>query len=356
MHALWSLFSFILAVGILVSFHEFGHYSIARLCGVKVLRFSIGFGKSIKTYQKTSESTEWSLSALPLGGYVKMDEESFRSKKLWQRSIIVAAGPLANFLLAIFLLSILFISGVQQLPSKLAEPSPNTLAYELGVYSGDVVTAWKSEDDQDFRSIISWNQLRWRLIDAVTAHKGFSLELKTSDGNTQVIVFNKEKINKPSPNIDPIANLGIKPDISEPIGWFELQLKPIQAVSTSFERVLDISTISLRMIAGIFTGEASIRQIGGPLSIADMAGRSAQVGWQSYLGFLALISISLAILNLLPLPMLDGGQLLYDAWELVSGHKVPQAIQEVLQRFGVASLLFLTMLALFNDISRLFLR
>jgi regulator of sigma E protease len=155
MHALWSLFSFILAVGILVSFHEFGHYSIARLCGVKVLRFSIGFGKSIKTYQKTSESTEWSLSALPLGGYVKMDEESFRSKKLWQRSIIVAAGPLANFLLAICLLSILFISGVQQLPSKLAEPSPNTLAYELGVYSGDVVTAWKSEDDQDFRSIIS---------------------------------------------------------------------------------------------------------------------------------------------------------------------------------------------------------
>jgi regulator of sigma E protease len=285
-----------------------------------------------------------------------MDEDSFKSKKLWQRSLIVVAGPLANFLLAIGFLSILFMSGVQQLPSKLAEPSPNTLAYEAGLYSGDVVTAWKSDNEQNFRPIISWNQLRWRLMDAITAHKGFSLELKTIDGNRQVIVFNKEKLPELSPNSDPILNLGIKPDLSEPIGWFELQLGPIQAISTSIERVLDISIISLRMVVGIFSGEASIKQIGGPLSIADMAGRSAKVGWQSYLGFLALISISLGILNLLPLPMLDGGQLLYDAWELVSGRKVPQAIQEVLQRFGVAGLLFLTILALFNDISSLFLR
>jgi regulator of sigma E protease len=285
-----------------------------------------------------------------------MDDESFKSKKLWQRSLIVAAGPFANFLLAILFLTVLFSSGVPQLPAKMVEPAKDTLAYEVGIYAGDQITGWKSEGEELVRPIASWNQLRWRLMDALTAKKSFSLEVLDARNKVQVVVFNKEKLPNLSPNTDPISQLGLKPNTSEPIEWFELRLNPIQSTLTATERVWDISLVSVRMLAGIFTGESSVKQLGGPLSIADMAGKSAQVGWQSYLGFLALISISLGILNLLPLPVLDGGQLLYDVWELITGKRVSDSWQNLFQRIGVASLMFLTLLALFNDISRLFLR
>ncbi|MFM9113433.1 MAG: M50 family metallopeptidase [Polynucleobacter victoriensis] len=356
MTAIWSLIAFLVAIGLLVSFHELGHYTAARVCGVRVLRFSVGFGKTLWTYQKSSDSTEWALSSLPLGGYVKMDENSFQSKPLWKRSFIVVAGPLANFVLAIIFLATLFVSGVPQIPSKLAEPAQASLAYEAGVFGGDTVTGWKQGDDASFKPIVSWNQLRWRLLDAVTAKEGFVLQVTTAKGDQQAIVFKEEKMPKLAPDVDPLATLGIKPDLNEPVAVFELKLGLFESLRVAVERVWDVSVVSLRMLGGIFTGESSIKQIGGPLSIADMAGKSVHVGWQSYLGFLALISISLGILNLMPLPMLDGGQLLYDAWELLTGSKVPEAWQNVLQRVGVGSLMLLTILALFNDISRLFLR
>lgn len=356
MTAIWSLIAFLVAIGLLVSFHELGHYTAARVCGVRVLRFSVGFGKTLWTYQMSSDSTEWALSSLPLGGYVKMDENSFQSKPLWKRSFIVVAGPLANFVLAIIFLVTLFVSGVPQIPSKLAEPAQASLAYEAGVFGGDTVTGWKQDDDASFKPIVSWNQLRWRLLDAVTAKEGFILQVTTAKGDQQAIVFKEEKMPKLAPDVDPLATLGVKPDLNEPVAVFELKLGLFESLRVAVERVWDVSVVSLRMLGGIFTGESSIKQIGGPLSIADMAGKSVQVGWQSYLGFLALISISLGILNLMPLPMLDGGQLLYDAWELLTGSKVPEAWQNVLQRVGVGSLMLLTILALFNDISRLFLR
>jgi regulator of sigma E protease len=356
MDAIWSLLAFLVAIGILVSFHEFGHYSAAKFCGVKVLTFSVGFGKSIWFYQKNKDSTEWSLGSLPLGGYVKMDEESFRSKKLWQRSFIVAAGPLANFLLAILFLSVLFASGVPQLPAKMAEPAKDSVAYQAGILGGDQVIGWKQAGNTEFRPIASWNQLRWRLMDAATAKESFTLLVKDSKNEEQVIVFNNEKFKKLTPETDPLSSLGLRPDVTEPITWFQLQLGPFSSVLVASERVWDISVVSVRMLAGIFTGESSVKQLGGPLSIADMAGKSAQVGWQSYLGFLALISISLGILNLIPLPMLDGGQLMYDVWELITGRRVAESWQNVLQRVGMAGLMTITILALFNDISRLFLR
>jgi len=356
MNALWSLFGFFFAIGVLVSFHELGHYLAAKACGVKVLKFSIGFGKPLWSHQTSPETTEWAISRIPLGGYVKMDEEAFKAQRLWKRSFIVAAGPLANFVLAIIFLSILFISGVKQLPAKLAEPPLDSIAYVAGIYAGDTVTGWKSGNSEEFRAIFSWNQLRWRLMDALTAKKGFFLEVKTASGNQQVVVFKEENFSKNNSTQDPITTLGIKPDLTEPISWFSLNVGCWEAISLSFERVWDVSKVSIRMLLGMFTGEASIKQIGGPLSIADMAGKTAQVGWQSYLGFLALISISLGILNLVPLPMLDGGQLLYDAWELITGRKISASWQNLFQKVGVASLMLLTMLALFNDISRLFLR
>lgn len=356
MNALWSLLSFLLALGILVSFHELGHYAAAKFCGVKVLKFSVGFGKSIWSYQRSKDSTEWALGSLPLGGYVKMHDQSFREKKLWQRSLVVASGPLANFLLAIVFFSALYMSGVPQLPAKMLEPVKESAAYQAGIYAGDTVTGWKGQEDESFKPIISWNQLRWRLMDAVTAKESFTLEVLDSQNKKQVIDFKREYFKELTPQTDPLSLVGLKPDVTEPIAWFKLQLNPVQAVQTASERVWDISVVSVRMLGGIFTGESSVKQLGGPLSIADMAGKSAQVGWQSYLGFLALISISLGILNLLPFPMLDGGQLLYDVWELLTGKRIPDSWQIVLQQIGVASLMLLTVLALFNDISRLFLR
>jgi regulator of sigma E protease len=356
MNALWSLIGFFFAIAVLVSFHEFGHYLAAKYCGVKVLKFSIGFGKPLWAHQSSPESTEWTISRIPLGGYVKMDESTFQAQKLWKRSFIVAAGPLANFLLAIIFLTILFLSGVKQLPSKLAEPPSNSLAFAAGIYAGDTVIGWKNDSSNSFRPIVSWNQLRWRLMDSLTAKNGFSLEVRTASGNTQTIEFKEENIINLNPNEDPISHLGIQPDLVEPIAWFKLEVGAFEAISLAAERVWDISKVSVRMLLGLFTGEASFKQIGGPISIADMAGKTAQIGWQSYLGFLALISISLGILNLVPLPMLDGGQLLYDAWELITGKKISASWQELFQKVGVASLMLLTMLALFNDISRLFLR
>jgi regulator of sigma E protease len=356
MTILWSLCGFIFAVGLLVSFHEFGHYVTAKMCGVKVLKFSIGFGKSLWTHQSHPGSTEWSISRIPLGGYVKMDEDSFKSLKLWKRSLIVAAGPIANFLLAIAFLYVLFASGVKQLPAVLVQPPPDSVAYVVGVAEGDIVIGWKNDLEDSFSPIFSWNQLRWRLMDAITAKKEFFLEMKRPTGEIQVFVFKDKNIPKLNPNEDPITQLGIKPSIKDPIGWFNLQVGPGEALFLAVERVWDISKVSLRMLLGMFTGESSFKQIGGPLSIADMAGKTAQIGWQSYLGFLALISISLGILNLVPLPMLDGGQLMYDAWELLTGRKISVSLQELFQKIGVAGLMLLTMLALFNDISRLFLR
>jgi regulator of sigma E protease len=206
MTVIWSLLAFLVALGLLVSFHEYGHYSAARMCGVKVLRFSVGFGKTIWTYQKTPDSTEWALSSLPLGGYVKMDEESFRSQKLWKRSFIVAAGPLANFILAIVFLTILFASGVPQIPSKLVEPDKASVAYEAGIFAGDTVVGWKSEGDSSFRPIASWNQLRWRLMDAVTGSEGFVVKVKTLQGVEQDVVFKAEKMPILTPDSDPLAN------------------------------------------------------------------------------------------------------------------------------------------------------
>ena len=154
------------------------------------------------------------------------------------------------------------------------------------------------------------------------------------------------------PDSDPLRALGILPQIIPMDGWTQLKLGPIEALGFAAERVYLITKVSARLMAGLFTGSTSIKQLGGPLSIADMAGKSAQVGWQPFLAFLALMSISIGLLNLVPLPMLDGGQLLYDAWELVAGKRISISTQEMLQKAGFFLLISLSLLALFNDVQR----
>lgn len=374
MQALITLTAFLVTLGVLVSFHEFGHFLAARLCGVRVLRFAVGFGKPLFTYI-ASNKTEWVIATIPLGGYVKLldgrdrqqtitsiDElETFDRKPLWQRSLIVAAGPFANFFLAVVLFAVIYVSGAPQLPATLKAPPENSVAAKLGVVEGDQVIGWQGLPSGnsaplsgDFEPVLSWNALRWTLLDALTGETGFSLEMQTPLGSRYIKTFLAKDLPQLSPQTDPMLALGILP-VPVPLAqWGELKLGPLDSMGFATERVWLITKVSVRLMAGIFTGNTSLKQLGGPLSIADMAGKSAQVGWQPFFAFLALISISIGLLNLLPFPMLDGGQLLYDAWELVAGKRVSISIQEQFQKVGFLLLISLSLLALFNDLQRYF--
>lgn len=373
MHALITLVAFLLTLGILVSFHEFGHFLAARLCGVRVLRFSLGFGKPLFTYVARNR-TEWVVAAIPLGGYVKLldgrdsgqlipeseKSEAFDTKPLWQRSLIVVAGPLANFILAISLFAAIYMSGVAQLPARLDAPPESSLAAKLGIVAGDQVVGWKSLPDdseninlsEEFTPVLSWNVLRWKLLDALTGQEGFVLQFRGSLDERSFKVFKGLDLPQMRPEVDPFLAIGIRPEMSSQSDWLRLKLGPLDALAYSTERVWLITKVSTRLMFGLFTGNTSIKQLGGPLSIADMAGKSAQFGWRPFLAFLSLMSISIGLLNLVPLPMLDGGQLLYDAWELVAGKRISVSMQEQLQKVGFFLLISLSLLALFNDLQR----
>ena len=374
MQAIITLAAFLLTLGVLVSFHEFGHFLAARCCGVRVLRFAIGFGKPLFTYVAPNK-TEWVVASIPLGGYVKLldgrdrqqsiapaeESEAFDRKPLWQRSVIVAAGPFANFFLAVLLFAVIYISGAPQLPAILQAPSENSVAAKLGVLEGDRVIGWQSLSSThsvplsgEFEPVPSWNALRWTLLDALTSEQGFALELQTSTGGIVIKSFLGADLPQLSPEKDPMLALGIRPMATPFSDWTELKLGPLDAVIFASKRVWLITKVSTRLMAGILTGNTSFKQLGGPLSIADMAGKSAQVGWQPFLAFLALMSISIGLLNLLPFPMLDGGQLLYDAWELVAGKRISISMQEQFQKVGFLLLISLSLLALFNDLQRYF--
>ncbi len=373
MQALTTLAAFLVTLGVLVSFHEFGHFLAARLCGVKVLRFALGFGKPIFTH-RASNGTEWVLASIPLGGYVKLLDgregqqtilaedrsQSFDGKSLWQRSLIVAAGPFANFLLAIILFSVIYVSGVPQLPARLQTPPEQSIAAKLGVAADDQVIGWQSLSSdyngtpilEGFDPVPSWNALRWLLLDALTGEQGFALEIQDASRGRQIKSFKRGDLPSITPESDPFLALGLLPRVSLPSEWEELKLGPMDALEFASQRVYLITKVSVRLMLGLFTGKTALKQLGGPLSIADMAGKSAQVGWQPFAAFLALMSISIGLLNLVPLPMLDGGQLLYDAWELVAGKRISVSLQEKLQKVGFLLLISLSLLALFNDLQR----
>jgi regulator of sigma E protease len=274
--------------------------------------------------------------------------------------MIVAAGPFANFLLAILLFSVIYVSGVPQLAARLQAPAEQSLAAKLGIVAGDQVIGWQllPADGKDmpiveaFDAVPSWNALRWHLLDALTGDQGFALELEDATGARQIKSFREGDLPHIAPESDPLKAIGLLPQVGSSAEWKELKLGPGEALGFASQRVYLIGKVSLRLMLGLFTGKTSLKQLGGPLSIADMAGKSAQVGWQAFVAFLALMSISIGLLNLLPLPMLDGGQLLYDAWELVSGRRISVSTQEKLQKMGFLLLISLTLLTLFNDLQR----
>ena len=452
MDTLHTLFYFIVAIGLLVAIHEFGHFWVARKTGVKVLRFSIGFGKVIWKYQKDSASTEYVLSLIPLGGYVKMVDEregdvskedlpyAFTQKPLWARTAIVAAGPVFNLLLAVILYWAIFMMGETGMRPIVGTVEQGTLAAQAGFVEREEIVA------VDGISTVIWQDTMETLLAAlVDAEEGVPVEVKTEDGffitHTLVIPLeisqNPERLFKElglkawQPIILPVvgrviegsvaAEAGLQTDdlilsadnieFNDWIAWVkyvqahggqvmsvqlerdgqilaiqltpesvieneqligkigvgvqvpeglreslmvEYSLAPIDALVAAFERTWYYSGATLKMMGQMFVGNASVENLSGPISIAQYAGKSAEMGLVSFLKFLAILSVSLGVLNLLPIPVLDGGHLLMFAVEAIKGSPVSEKVQIVFQQIGMTALLALMALAMFVDIERLF--
>jgi regulator of sigma E protease len=441
---LFTLLAFAVALGTLIIFHELGHYWVARLCGVKVLRFSVGFGKVILR-RTDRHGTEWAVSALPLGGYVKMQDDppagaspaevagAFNSKPVGQRIAIVAAGPIFNLILAVFLYAGLNMAGTEEPVAVIAQPAADTPAARAGLLSGDRILAIDGEE------VASWSDARWRLMDVMATGGSARIEVKTPAGAVQ-----QRELVLPSNTMDPaggdpLAAAGVRlaqpkpavrvvndggegqaaglrtgdlilavngvptPDTGalvrqiqesagktlaltlardganislnatpraetvngQVIGRLGVQLGgdvPMVTVRYGvFEslwkgavRTWDTAWFSLRMMGRMITGDVSWRNVSGPVTIADYAGQTARIGIVAYIAYIALISISLGVLNLLPIPMLDGGHLLYYLVEIVRGSPPPARWIDIGQRAGRGLLASLMGLALFNDFTRLF--
>ncbi len=440
--------AFIVALGVLIVIHEYGHYVVARLCGVKVLRFSIGFGRPLWRIRWGRDNTEWVVSALPLGGYVKMLDEqegpvqpaeahrAFNRQAVWRRIAIVVAG---NFLLAVVIYWGLFVGGVQEAKPVVAAPDAGSLAAASGLQRGE--TLLKINDEP----VASWQQARWRLLQLAVSRESIRLEVVDSQGRLDWRSLDLSGFELDGFENDPLARMGLRlnrPDVAPVLGkvisggvaeaaglragdrvisiddeairvWeqvvstvqahpgvsvrfrvsregreldFPLEPRaerqngalvgrigaaplidpdsmkdlvttvrygPAAALPMALQRTWETSVFSLKMLGKMLIGEISWKNLSGPVTIADYAGQTAQLGLGAYVAFLALISISLGVLNLLPIPLLDGGHLLYYVIEIFKGSPVSVRIMELGQRVGLAVLLSLMAFAFYNDINRL---
>ncbi|MBW7860835.1 MAG: RIP metalloprotease RseP [Rhodocyclaceae bacterium] len=452
MNLLDYLIPFIFALGLLIFVHELGHYLVARWCDVKVLRFSIGFGRPLLKWKTGRDQTEWALAAFPLGGYVKMLDEregavaeaelsrAFNRKPVGQRFAIVAAGPLANFLLAIVLYWVLFASGTEELKPRVAlTDDVQSIAAVAGVRDGDLVV------DIDGEGVRSWTDLRWVMLRHAIDRRTVTLRVRTADDVEAFRQLDFSGVRIDERDTDLIGKIGLRvwrPRIAPVVGrvldgsaaqragllagdefvslggepldsWHELvervrtragepleavirrgadtltvtltpdvvteggerlgrigisvaeqadgrasmftvvRYGPLESAYKSVVKTWETSALTLKMIGRMITGDVSWKNLSGPVTIADYAGQSARLGWGHYLGFVALISISLGVLNLLPIPVLDGGHLLYYTIEIIKGGPVSERVMEIGQQIGLVALAMLMAFAFYNDITRL---
>ncbi len=445
-----TIFYFVITLGILITFHEFGHFWVARRAGVKVLKFSVGFGKKLWSFQKTPASTEYILAAIPLGGFVKMVDErvekvspedkpfAFNSQSLPKRTAIVAAGPIFNLILAIFLFWLVYTLGETGLKPKIGPIEPETIAAKSGFVEGDEIIqigntptrTWseaistlisqaldetdisvkvKAQDDEITQRVMTippsalddpeelykqlgftpWQPSLPPLIDKVLAGgAAFDAGMKNGDLVTSAngkavntweqwvdivrdnadiaidVVVTRNDVNLPltvTPKLEKAetGNVGkIGASVRVPEGLRESMqihytLPPIEGLVMASKKTWEFSSATLKMLWRMLTGHASVENLSGPISIAQYAGESASMGLTHFLKYLAIVSISLGVINLLPIPVLDGGHLMFFAIEALKGSPVSDQLQLLFQQVGIAILITLMGLAMFLDIERL---
>ncbi len=450
-----ALASFVVALATLIAIHEAGHFLAARWCGVKVLRFSIGFGRPLLIWRSGRDQMEWVIAAFPLGGYVKMLDEgegivplaerhrAFNRKPLWSRAAIVAAGPFANFLFAIVLYIALGMNGSQQPRPILGAPDSGSLAAAAGIKANDEVLKVNGKE------IKTWQELRWGMLQSGVNQTKSHLSIRGGDNSLRDAWIDFKDYVLPDDQTDPIAKIGLhlyRPPLPAVIGkltangggeraglqvgdrvvrangrevleWADfvdvvrsnpgqpvvievareggaltltavpeavphpaasglsigrigaaprpygdeanryliaVSLGPLAALQEGIQRTAETAWFSLRMLVRMIAGELSWKNLSGPVTIAEYAGQSAQLGIEPFLSFLALISISLGVLNLLPIPLLDGGHLLYYAIEFIKGRPLSDRWLELGQKVGFSIIILVTSLAVFNDLKRVF--
>ena len=448
MNLIYTILIFILTISIIVTFHEFGHYIAARLCGVKVLEFSVGFGKRLFGKKVGRDKTDYKICILPLGGYVKMLDEregkvedfekdrSFNNQSLLKRSIIVFSGPLFNFILAVFFYFLIFVSGYSGFQPSVGSLINNSVAENIGVHEGDIIHS------VNLKKVKTWSDATLQTIKFASEKKNINLEVLRNNVVIKLKEVEYEKINFESKNI--FENLGILNFTSNSVtigyieegsaaeisgllvadkilaingvsvrNWIEIvnfikespgiklslyilrnssnltiNVVPKKLINSGFEtgrlgigplidndliskntikvqygffdsiklsvyKTYDFTLLTLNFIFRLIRGEASSSSISGPVGIASYASDSFSSGYTSFLGLLAMLSISIGILNLLPIPMLDGGHLMYYLIEFVMGRPISDKAQLMFQQLGMSFLILLSIFALYNDLLRI---
>ena len=453
MDTIRTILATIVCLGSLIVFHELGHYLVARWCGVKVLRFSIGMGRIVWMRKFGRDQTEWAVSAIPLGGYVKMLDaregdisglapqdlaREFTRQNVWKRIAIVAAGPLANFLLAIALYAGLYMSGVREPTARIAEPAAASAAAQAGLKRGDLVKTVNGEPIQ------GWSELRWAIIQSaihkeglklvaerpgygelraalpaeaaahvsleddvpaalglelmrpppvigrmeeggaarragmlkgdvivavdgqpVTDARSFRDEILRSPGRKLLVTVQRggrplqleltpEAVEDRQANSKGLVTVGkMKAELVGAVDTMVVHYGPLDATAKSMRQVKEICSMTFKILGRMIVGEVSLKNITGPLTIAEYAGETAKMGAEPFIAFVAFISVSLGLMNLLPIPVLDGGHLLYYSLEVLTGRPVSERFGEMAQRIGLGLLVSLMALAIFNDLARL---
>ena len=441
MDTLFTIFSFLVAITVLVGFHELGHFLVAKFFGVKILTFSIGFGRSIYSIGDGVDKTKFSLGAIPLGGYVKMLDEAdhpspdeihstFSHKPAWQKILIALAGPVANFILTFVLFAFVFTTNNMSLKPVLGEPKADSLLYSVGLRGGETLVQING------REVSSWSDLRWEMtrfdsdslsieVTGSGASNSMIYSIDLQDRSTP-LVWSNVGLETPEIDLKPIigfidsdgtasdsgllvSDQIVSVDQSSILTWnefvevirakpgesveitverdreqFELSLiigsvdgsigrigvapRPDgiiqenlldrngvdfgQAIGKSFQRTMDLIGFTTRMIAGLVVGDVGLDNLAGPLVIAYQAGKTAEMGLVTFLSFLAILSVSLGVINLFPLPMLDGGHVVFHLYELILGKKLPERVIVTAQQIGIVCLVGLMVFVIANDLLR----
>ena len=435
MEFLNSIVGFVIAIGILVTFHEYGHFIVARLCNVKVLKFSVGFGRPIYSYTSKNTKTEYSLCMIPLGGYVQMLESKnadgetndinasdyefcFDKKNVYQRFAIVAAGPIFNLLLAIIFFTMTYLNGIGGIKPKINLMDET---YQIISVSGNDVQRWQDVRVEILNSVINNKSINLSLKGDNNQPLAYNLPYTPSILNKEGDIIQNIGLNVVYPNNSPIIgsinrqpnneNFQIGDRITSINGimidsWVDLvrfiQTNPNMDISVIAERdnnifeytarildkngkgflgiskriddssfilvsyglsdslqkamssTTDYTLLTFKMIGRLITGDANVKNLSGPLSIAQFSGKSLEMGFSYFLYLLAILSVSLGVLNLLPIPMLDGGHLVYYTYEIIFGSELPLKFQMAAQFVGIAILGLIMIIAFYNDFVRIF--